>query len=315
MIPGWSEDALHRWLQKRPRPAALVGSAGHDAAVLRERSGRAVVCVDACVEGVHFLAGAKPAQVAHKAVARALSDLAATAAVPEAITLALRAPKEADERYLRALLAGVAKAGARFGAELVGGDLTAAPGPLSLTVTALGRLPGRRRAPGRDRARAGQVLLLTGPVGGSILGRHLRFEPRLAEGRALFECGATALMDVSDGLCIDLRRIARASQVCLHIDQVPLHADARRRARQTGRTALEHGLLDGEDHELLATLPAQAWRNHGPDLQRRFPKLVAIGRVERGHGLEWLLPEPLPAALMQGAGGWLHGNEDFDAVR
>jgi len=296
---SWSEDSLHRWLLPRLATRPLAGSPGHDAAVLRTLGGRPVVCVDQTIEGVHAELGVRPGELGRKAAARALSDLAATAATPRAVTLALAAPDTRSERWLRSLIEGVERAAEEVGADLVGGDLARVEGPVTLSVTALGELAGRRTPPGRDRARPGQVVALTGAVGGSRAGRHLRIVPRIAEGRALWRAGATALMDVSDGLAWDLHRLARASGVRIELEAVPVHRDARRAARQSGRTALDHALHDGEDHELIACLPSGA----------RLPAGArVIGRVRRGSGV-WLLP-PLAEtarAWEPGEGGWRHG--------
>ena len=306
----WSEDSIHRWLAKRPKAKNLSGSQGHDAAVLKPFTGRPVLCVDACVEGVHFEALASDAAVGKKAAGRALSDLAATGAKPEGLLLALRAPSDADEKRLRRLIAGVASMGENHGAPLVGGDTTCAPGPLSLTVTALGRFEGSGKPPGRDRAKAGQVIVVTGPLGGSLLGRHLKIKPRIAEAKWLLSLGATALMDVSDGLLLDLGRMARASGVAMELEDLPIHRDARRRAKESARSAFEHALTDGEDYELLACLPASQASKLLSQAPKHCPGLAIVGRVRPGHGVQLLLD--LPPEL-QGKTewlqdkGWLHG--------
>lgn len=306
----WSETKLLTWIHRRAQRSVdrlVVGSPGHDAAVLRRPAGREVLCVDQTIEDVHFEPGTAPRLVGHKAAARALSDLAATAAEPRALLLALAAPGEVRERWLRAAIAAVDATARAHGATLVGGDLARHAGPLALSVTAVGELTGSTRSVGRDRARAGDVVLLTGPVGGSRLGRHLRFEPRIDEGLWLHAHGARVLMDVSDGLALDLSRIAAASRVRIDVDEVPLHADARRAARASGRTALEHALGDGEDHELIATLPATAWRRCAARAQRDFPALRPIGRVRRGRGL-WIPHEEDGSPVRwDGRGGFRHG--------
>lgn len=304
----WSEDRLHRWILARAAPRGLAGSAGHDAAVLRRLRGRPVVCTDQTVEGVHFEPACAPARVGRKAAARALSDLAASAAAPRALLLGLRAPRERAEGWLRSCIAAVMREARAHGAELVGGDLCCAPGPAALCVTALGERSGRARPPGRDRARAGELVLLSGPVGGSLLGRHLALRPRVAEGAWLHARGARALMDVSDGLALDLWRMARASGVRILLERVPVHRDARRAARSSGRDPRWHALHDGEDHELIATLaPASAARALR-EAPRRCPGLVAIGRVLPGSGLG--LAEGVLGAAREWEpreGGWLHG--------
>lgn len=302
---AWSEDRLHRWLAGREHPRALAGSLGHDAAVLVAQAGRDVLCCDQLIEGVHLAPGTAPARVGAKAAGRALSDLAAAAARPRALLCALRAPRGADERRLRGILRGIDGEGRRHGAPLVGGDLACASGPLSVTVTALGTVSGRVKPPGRDRARPGQVVVLTGPVGGSQLGRHLRIAPRLAEGRWLAERGASALMDVSDGLAWDLFRLARASGVRVVLEELPLHRDARRASRTSGRTARDHGLHDGEDHELIASLPRRSLPRLLAEAPRACRELSVIGRVVAGRGL-LLAEEGRPWRPQQG--GWRHGS-------
>ena len=302
---AWSEDSLHRWLARGPAPRGLAGSRGHDAALLVALRGRPVVCSDACIEGVHFDARTDARAAGGKAARRALSDLAATGARPRALLLTLSAPKSARESRLRGLIEGVRSAARRFGADLVGGDLACHRGPLHLAVSALGEYEFAGRAPGRDRARAGDLVLLSGPVGGSRAGRHLVFEPRLAQGRFLAAAGAHALMDVSDGLAWDLFRLARAAQVAieLELERVPVHADARR----AGWDALEHALHDGEDHELIACIAPADWKRCAARARRRFPALCVVGRVVRGRGL--VLRDARGRARRWNArqGGWKHG--------
>ncbi|MDZ4774272.1 MAG: thiamine-phosphate kinase [Planctomycetota bacterium] len=302
---AWSEDNLHRWFATWRRPSVLAGSRGHDAAVLRPFDGREVVCVDQCVEGVHFEPDASLRAVGRKSACRSLSDLAATASKPRALLLTISAPRERTERELRALIAGVRSTAAEFDCALVGGDLCASRGPLHLSVTAIGSLAKRGVPVGRDRARAGQRVVVTGAFGGSILGRHLNIRPRIAAGIELASCGATALMDVSDGLALDLFRIARASSVAIELDaaRIPIHRDARRLARRTKRAPLDHALHDGEDHELVATLSASDLaRAHGS-----LPGLVEIGRVVRGSGLTLFSDDEVQQAWTRTKGGFEHG--------
>jgi len=305
---SWSEASLHRFTR------ALLGSArasrrvGNDAAVLRAPLPRPVACVDQTIEGVHFESGTSAALVGRKACARALSDLAASAAEPHAVLLALRAPREASEAYLHGLIRAVASTAERHGAALVGGDTSCARGPLALSVTALGSLPAAIEPVSRDRARAGQLVVATGAFGGSLLGRHLAIEPRFAAGRWLVELGATAMMDVSDGLALDLSRIAELSSVRIELGTVPIHRDARRMARRSGRSAQEHALCDGEDHELVATLPRSALTRALRTAPRHCPGFVVLGRVLAGRGLFVLRDEGSDQVVRwSGRGGWVHG--------
>src|SRR5262245_21021586 len=225
---GWNEAELLHWLARRPRPARVRGSWGHDAAVLQRLRGDPVVCADQVVEGVHAATGTPGRALGRKAAGRALSDLAATAARPEALLLCLAAPLDERAARLRAVIAAVDEKGREHGAPLVGGDLSSTRGPLRLAVTALESFPPRRRPPGRDRARPGDLVLASGPTGGSLLGRHLDPVPRLAVAEFLYARGARALMDVSDGLALDLTRLARASRVRIDLEEVPIHPDALR---------------------------------------------------------------------------------------
>jgi thiamine-monophosphate kinase len=215
--------------------------------------------------------------------------------------LALDAPRSRSEGDLRALIGGVRAAAAEHDTELVGGDLCASRGPLRLSVTAIGALASRRRPVGRDRARIGQRVVVTGPLGGSILGRHLRIRPRFDAARALERSGASAMMDVSDGLALDLFRLARASRVGIELDarHIPIHADARR----SRRDALDHALHDGEDHELIATLDEGALAR----ARRAVKGLVDIGRVVAGSGLVVVDAGSTPRRWTRGRGGFEHG--------
>lgn len=307
----WNEGRLLDWIATWTRPGPLVGSRGHDAAVLGTNGARTVWCTDQAAVGVHVAESVPPGRLGAKAIARTASDLAATAAEPVACLVALRAPAEVGERWIRAALDGARRRADELGLPIVGGDLAQVPGPASLAVAAHGSLAGRRRPPGRDRAAAGQVLVATGAFGGSALGRHLAIEPRLAAGRALWEAGATALMDVSDGLGIDADRLARASGVELVLEDVPIHPDARRAARRSERTALDHALEDGEDHELLATLPRAAAR-----------RLASIGiqiighvrAAERSGGLVLASESGGRGGPWRGR-GFVHGTDDGPAAR
>lgn len=304
---SWNEAQLHRWLARRPRPRVAL-ERGNDAALLAKSLLRPVVCVDQVVEGVHFTRHVPARSIGWKACARALSDLAASAAEPRAVLLALRAPREATQQRLQALISAVDACARAHGAELVAGDTSCAPGPLALTVTALGDLLGARHAVSRSAARPGQVVVATGAFGGSALGRHLALQPRIAQGRWLVELGATAMMDVSDGLALDLWRLARASRVAIEIGNVPIHRDARRLARRTGRSALQHALHDGEDHELVATLPANAVTRALREAALRCPGFTCLGNVRRGRGLRIPHAETSDATVaFDGAGGWIHG--------
>jgi len=250
---------------------------GDDCAVLAsDGDGDLHFTIDEVVEGTHFRlsgAGGGPRasgiDVGYKALAAAVSDLAAMGAEPVAAVAAAALRKGRAGGLGKAIYEGLTRAARATGCPLVGGNVAQTDGAQSVSVAALGRTPcgtGVLRA----GARAGDVLFVTGRLGGSILGRHLRPTPRLAEGRACRESGVVrAMMDISDGLSLDLARLVKASGVGALVDgdAVPVSPDAVKLGRKTGRAALEHALNDGEDYELLFAVSAsgvrrfeRAWR-------------------------------------------------------
>lgn len=261
---------------------------GDDAAVVRVPGGDAVLCVDPVVEGVHFAAGTPPELVGRKVVNRNLSDLAAMGATPDWLLVSLVLPRGHPAASRQALLRGIRSAARAGGCTVVGGDVATTDGPLVVTVTAVGH-PGPRLLR-RDAARAGDALFVSGPVGGSSLGHHLRFRPELAVGRWLARCpGVFAAMDVSDGLLLDLATLLQASGGLgaeLDAAAIPVSAAARQLAGGDHERALQHALTDGEDHVLLFTLRRGAALPRGGPLRASARR--PIGRVSAQPGL-WLV--------------------------
>ena len=225
---------------------------GDDAVVLGR--GGLAVAVDLTIEGIHYDEGTPARAVGFKAAGRALSDLAAVGAEPLGLMvgLAVRRGRGAGARA-RGLEAGLAAAARAVGARVLGGDTKETPGTETVAVTALGRVDGPPPLP-RSGGRPGDILFVTGPLGGSIHGRHLRPRPRIGIGLALRRRGlATACIDVSDGLAADLHRLCGASGTGALIDgwRVPVHRDA----RGTGDGAIPGAMFDGEDYELLFAAP------------------------------------------------------------
>jgi thiamine-monophosphate kinase len=267
-----SESGELGLLSELERLGLIVG-VQHDAARL---SGGLVATQDALVEGVHFrLDWIGWRDLGFRAAAVNLSDLAASGATPEALLVTLAAPRSTRIADVVELYRGLAEAGV----PVVGGDTTAAD-VLVISVTALGRSD---RVPGRDGARPGDVLVVTGPLGGAGAAfraqGYVRPPLRLDEGRALART-AHAMLDISDGIAVDAAHVARRSGVrcVIELDRVPL---------AEGATLADLGF--GEDFELLAALPAD---------EGRFP---VVGRVEAGDGVVTLLDRE-PHAL----GGWEH---------
>lgn len=254
------------WLLHRMRDdARLEVPAGDDAAVLRPPAGRrTVVTVDMLMEGVDFVLGpdCPPQAVGHKALAVSLSDLAAMGARPEAVVVAVALPRQGGDTLGRGIHAGLAALSAEHDVAIAGGDTNAWDGPLVVSVTALGSVPPGR-AWRRDGARPGDRLVVTGPCGGSILGRHLAVTPRCREALCLAEHHRVhAAIDVSDGLSLDTARLMAASGTAalLDMDAIPIHADAVAASRRAGDTLtpLDHALGDGEDFELVLAMPPDA---------------------------------------------------------
>jgi len=275
-------------------PRVVLGI-GDDAAVLAPH-GRVVATTDAFFDGVHFDLGMmKPMDAGYRAVAGSMSDLAAMGASPLALLVALEVPVQAPDPLPLDVMRGVTQAAKAFGAALVGGNVAATPGPLGLTVTALGEARGRVLT--RSGARPGDGLFVTGTLGRASLGlavlrdhpelvrryrglvmAFLRPGPRLDEGMALTAREEVhAAIDISDGLLADLAHMMEASKVgaVIHLDRIPLSREGMRLARRVGLDPLDAALAGGDDYELLVAAK--------PGFTN--PGLSCIGRVTRRRGL------------------------------
>jgi thiamine-monophosphate kinase len=249
------ELELIRRLARNPaRRRDVIAGPGDDCAVVRPaRAGGEdwLLKSDPVVEGIHFVPGDPPKAVGRKAVGRVLSDIAAMGGEPRWILLDLVAPGHAAAHRIAAMHRGASEMAARHGAALAGGDVTEGP-TVELHVFGVGAAP-RGKAVLRSGARPGDGIFVTGALGGSRHGRHLRFDPRVQEGMWLRRW-ATAMIDVSDGLATDIGHIAERSGVGARLASaaIPISAAARRGANSL--SALEHALYDGEDFELLFTV-------------------------------------------------------------
>jgi thiamine-monophosphate kinase len=222
----------------------------------------ALVTVDMLMDGRHFrLDRDGPEAVGYKALAVNLSDIAAMAGIPVAAVVAVALPRASAVAVAKGLHAGMAPLAERFGVDLVGGDTNAWDGPLVVSVTVLGEATARGPVR-RSGARPGDAILVTGPLGGSLLGRHLRPEPRVAEALALHAAAPIhAMIDLSDGLTSDLGHILDESGTLgaiLDPGAIPIHSDAHAMGADDGRPALDHALNDGEDFELCLVVPPEA---------------------------------------------------------
>jgi thiamine-monophosphate kinase len=231
---------------------------GDDLAVLKwQADDLLIVGADQVLDGVHFDASRHaPRAIGRKAMNRNLSDCAAMGCLPAAALATVALPKAVDIEYAKELYLGLREAADPYFCPIVGGDTGSWSGKLVLTVTILGRSGGVKPIT-RGGAKPGDGIFVTGHLGGSILGRHMSFEPRVFLGRKLAETGLpSAMIDLSDGLSRDLGHICKESGVGAVIDAaaVPVHDDAVE-MRRDGHSPLEHALHDGEDYELLFTAP------------------------------------------------------------
>ncbi len=290
--PPKGELALIDWLRRRTRsdPGSVPVGVGDDAAVLRLPCGeRVLFTTDTVLEGTHFTRRRTPYQlIGRKAVASALSDVAAMGGRAVGVVVSVALPKRLRMQSAQALHRGMEELLGQYQVPLVGGDVTSWKGLLSLTVSVVGVLAGEEPLLRRG-AKPGDAVLVTGELGGSVLGRHLSFEPRLREGEWLAQRGCVhAMIDVSDGLACDLGHVLTESRcgAVVGAGLVPVSADAHRLAQRTGWTALQHALADGEDFELCFTAPEDEVQG----LLQDWPfetALTRIGRIiARGYWLE-----------------------------
>ena len=233
-----------------------------------------LVTTDALVSGVHFLATQSPQDIAFKVVGVNLSDLAAMGAKPRAVFLAAQFTQDIDEAWLAAFAEGLGQALAPSGAVLMGGDTVSSPGPLALTLTALGFAKTGSLLT-RAGANVGDFVYVSGTIGDGALGllcetgalpadaylsvRYARPQPRFVLGQALAERGlASACIDVSDGLVADLGHVCKASNVGMDIraQDVPLSPSAQACVGQNA-DLLETVLCGGDDYELAFTAPPE----------------------------------------------------------
>jgi thiamine-monophosphate kinase len=256
------------------RASGLVLGIGDDCAVFRPRSGEDLLfTTDLLIEGVHFLREThSPPEIGHKALARGLSDIAAMGGDPRFCLLSLALPPDCDDRWVVRFFDGLLRLAAQWRAPLAGGDLSRASA-VTCDIVVCGSAP-RDKALRRDGARPGDLLFVSGRLGRPWQ-KHRRPSPRVDFGRKL-RGRATAAMDVSDGLSLDLRRLCEASAVAAELDAIPI-------ARGATETQALHG---GEDYELLFTLPPRVKPPAGS---------FRIGAVVKGNpGEIRLRGEPVP---------------------
>jgi thiamine-monophosphate kinase len=317
-IVGWMGEfeLLAKLRERLPADGPRVALGSGDDAAVTVPAGATATSVDAIVEGVHFRRDEGDLKtIGRKALATALSDLAAMGAETGEAYIVVGAPEDLTEDDFLALLDGMLELAARTGTTLAGGDVTRAPA-LTLAVTVVGHGDDATSFVPRGGAHPGDLLVLTGEIGAAAAGRLLLDDPtlagevaestaerlrarqldptpRLRSGRALGSAGAHAMIDLSDGLAGDAGHVSRASGAALRIDAstLPLAKGVAEVAAAAGRDPLELAVSGGEDYELLAALPADRLADASTAIgEAAETTLTPIGKVAAGTGVEIRLP-------------------------
>lgn len=276
---------------------------GDDAAVIRMSGDRLVWTVDTLVDGTHFRLGAiDPVDLGYKSLAVNVSDIAAMGARPVAALLALVVPKDSPVDFLDSFWEGLSECARRYECAVAGGDTTSGP-VLTITVTVAGE--AGTRIVTRSGAKPGELVCVTGTLGGSAAGlavieagvsstdeapvrrairAHVRPDARVTFGRAAAEHGATAMIDVSDGLVADLGHICEESGVGMgvDVDAVPLPEGLGLLGKELGRDPLDWALYGGEDYELAMTVPRNRVEALRMSVEESGGVFSVIGTVTEG---------------------------------
>jgi len=272
---------------------AVVTGPGDDCAVLDLGLPDRLILfkTDALVEGIHFTHETPADKVGHKVLARCLSDIAAMAGTPSSALITIGLPRDFDFKYLEGIYQGINALAQQYDVAMAGGETTTNPERIFISISLLGWVP-KGKAVLRSGAKTGDAIFVTGTLGGSLQRKHLEFEPRLTEARWLVEHFAIhAMIDLSDGLGGDLPHILKASGAGAELlaSAIPISREAKHAAKESGtaKPALLAALTDGEDFELLFTVPSadavpllDAWK-------RQFPGtlLSCIGKITAGTAL------------------------------
>jgi len=286
------EDALIRRLVAGLKfDASVIAGPGDDCAVVTApaKGQHLLLKTDTVVEGVHFTADTAPRLIGRKAMARVISDFAAMAATPRHALITVIAPPSTLVKRLVAVYSGLRTMAEEFGVNIVGGE-TSSGSQLSITVSMAGSAPVKQWISRGSHAQPDDVLFVTGRLGGSIKGKHLRFQPRLQQALWLAKhMPVTAMMDLSDGLAKDLPRLAR--QCGLGFQIVPELLPC------SPGCSIAQALGDGEDYELLFALSHAKVMSIMPAWHSAFPKLklTRIGHLTK-----------VGKAQNLATGGWEH---------
>jgi thiamine-monophosphate kinase len=280
---------------------------GDDMAQVRlKKDSSVLITTDMLLDGVHFdTKKATLEQIGYKSMAASLSDCAAMATIPLAAVVSVALPRNFGSAKLKKLHKGILTAAKRYNCPLIGGDITSWAKPsafgkptadkLAVSVAMLSR-PGATKPVRRCTAKVGDIICVTGTLGGSIAKKHLEFEPRLKEALAIAKAGTNAMIDISDGLSTDLNHISRLSKkgALIEAAKIPISRDAKKSA-----DPLKAALDDGEDFELLFTIPQKDFER----LKKRWHfkvKLSVIGRIAGGSSVKIKMPDGKICDLLPG---------------
>ena len=259
------EDALiTSLLRELPASHKLIGD---DCAILEFPGAKNLLALktDCVVEKIHFEPKTKPELIGWKAMMRPLSDFAAVSAIPQFALITLIVPATRSTSWVKKLYRGLESAASKFELAIVGGETSATRGPSTISVSVSGFVE-KGRAVSRRHGKKGDDLFVTGRLGGSLRGKHLRFVPRIGESRWLTKnFRVHAMMDLSDGLGADLPRLAKASRLGFKIDKksLPLAPGA----------TIDNAISDGEDYELLFAISPRDCARLEREWKKKFPKL------------------------------------------
>jgi thiamine-monophosphate kinase len=307
-----SEFAFINWLRSRTPayPGVPIGI-GDDAALMRVgQSDNCLITVDMLMDGVDFrLDENDPTAIGHKSLGVSLSDIAAMAGKPFAAVIALALPQTRGRQLAERIQNGISALASEFHVALVGGDTNSWDGPLVICSTVVGTPTGRGPVR-RNGAEAGDWILVTGELGGSILGKHLTFEPRVREAVALHQAAQLhAMIDISDGFAADLHHLLDESGVGATIRAADLPISEAALRIDDLRSPVEHALGDGEDFELLFTVSPE----DGHHLCAKPPgdiRLSHVGEIKAERGCTLIdaggRHAPLPRL------GWVHSLAEGD---
>tara|TARA_Y100001934_G_scaffold186637_1_gene220235 strand:+ start:4898 stop:5851 length:954 start_codon:yes stop_codon:yes gene_type:complete len=277
-----------------PTNDSVIVGAGDDCAVIDAGvSGKwQLHKTDAIVEGIHFTRETAPEKVGHKALGRALSDIAAMAGTPRWATVTLGLPDGFDGEMVEAIYEGINRLAKRHEVAVVGGETVSNPERLAISVAVVGEVD-RTKCVLRAGAKPGDGIWATGELGGSLEGHHLDFSPRLAEGRWLAEHFLpSSMIDLSDGLAGDLGHLLDAANAGAELleNALPIRREARLRARESdaAKPPLIAALTDGEDYELCFTLGQGNAVALLDQFRKAFPDtpISCIGRIIEEPGLK-----------------------------